>query len=635
MEQAEDYKIALNFLRIEQREFSFTIYIVEKILFDFDIDYRKANGIYSYNLPNDDGEYDKYWVSFVGFDKSVPYQCSSASNYSLTNRFIEYKLIERIDSVYGGKNFDTHKGKFGIGVLFYTKFYPEGAECIDIRPYHMSTGNSFGVLINYRFINKTEQSSRKIQQLSLSLDARGFSNKDYYIDNLSKIKGFLNNFFGSILTDLVEGVSFSNKLTTFDAELLNERVYLIGDDVKVLNPFLGLKQKQAKPLKMVSDEVTFYFLYEQGEGEYAKSVLEGLKGSAFPNVFSGIEDFFGIPVGKNFKASYLHDWSAEGILNKIEEIRASASGKIITIGILPSKEHPDNNRKYYLLKYYFTNEKMPLQLITKPVISNGKTFEYSIANIALQIFCKLGGYPWKIEPSNDNCLIVGLGQSYRYETKENQRVIKKTLAYSVLTDSSGIFKSIKILANNTDERYLSELERNLLSILGESMASFTKIAIHTPFRLNRETMDKLSAKCSIRGIELVIIVINEKNDFFGYHTKGNTLIPYESSYVKISGGEYLIWFEGLKKGSPKASKRVPGPISISFLHSNINDFNEEHRQLYLQDCINLSGANWKGFKAKNVPVSMYYCQEIAEFLKHFEEYNLDKVSFDNDFPWFL
>ncbi len=63
--------------------------------------------------------------------------------------------------------------------------------------------------------------------------------------------------------------------------------------------------------------------------------------------------------------------------------------------------------------------------------------------------------------------------------------------------------------------------------------------------------------------------------------------------------------------------------------------NINFRNKLLQDCINLSGANWRGFKAKQLPVSIFYCQKISEFLTKFEENGYDNIHIDNLKPWFL
>ena len=56
---------------------------------------------------------------------------------------------------------------------------------------------------------------------------------------------------------------------------------------------------------------------------------------------------------------------------------------------------------------------------------------------------------------------------------------------------------------------------------------------------------------------------------------------------------------------------------------------------HLQDAINLSGANWRGFNAKAMPVSVYYAQLIARYLKEFESHGLAAVDVNTLTPWFL
>jgi hypothetical protein len=56
----------------------------------------------------------------------------------------------------------------------------------------------------------------------------------------------------------------------------------------------------------------------------------------------------------------------------------------------------------------------------------------------------------------------------------------------------------------------------------------------------------------------------------------------------------------------------------------------------LQDIINLSGANWRGFNAKSVPISIYYSKIITEYISEFGDIvDVEKMSVTNDKPWFL
>jgi hypothetical protein len=59
------------------------------------------------------------------------------------------------------------------------------------------------------------------------------------------------------------------------------------------------------------------------------------------------------------------------------------------------------------------------------------------------------------------------------------------------------------------------------------------------------------------------------------------------------------------------------------------------KNVYLQDSLNLSGANWRGFNAKSLPVSVFYAKLIARYFSQFERLGLEECELDNLTPWFL
>ena len=60
----------------------------------------------------------------------------------------------------------------------------------------------------------------------------------------------------------------------------------------------------------------------------------------------------------------------------------------------------------------------------------------------------------------------------------------------------------------------------------------------------------------------------------------------------------LYGLEGLLYGKEVVDKRLSNPVHIKFL--NINNRKDFDEQAYLQDILNLSGANWRGFNAKSI-----------------------------------
>ncbi|MFW5983466.1 MAG: Piwi domain-containing protein, partial [bacterium] len=300
------------------------------------------------------------------------------------------------------------------------------------------------------------------------------------------------------------------------------------------------------------------------------------------------------------------------------------------ISVIPEREE----NFYYQLKHQCLKENIPVQTVHTETIRNPNTLKWSVSNIAIQVFSKLGGVPWIVEPSHKNCLIVGIGQAHKYNREEKK--YERFFSYSVLIDSSGKFIAIKQLSDETNRsKFIKGITKSISEIIMENK-EYKKIIFHIPQKINKgeiKTIENILEKAA-RNIELSIIKINDKSDFIGFNLQKNSLVPYESSYVQISDKQYLIWTEGLNFHNSKAIKRYGNPLHIDFHYSNQSDSFKDHKA-YLQDILNLSGANYRGFNAKSFPVSSFYPKLIADFSKHFKELNLNLITEDTSKPWFL
>jgi hypothetical protein len=146
-----------------------------------------------------------------------------------------------------------------------------------------------------------------------------------------------------------------------------------------------------------------------------------------------------------------------------------------------------------------------------------------------------------------------------------------------------------------------------------------------------EALKSICKEEASQGIDLIVLKVNTQNHFFGY-ANTNSLIPYESSYVKLSEKEFLVWFEGMQLHRETVFKRCGGPTDIEFYWSN-RPLTDQDKRSYIQDVLNLSGANWRGFNAKNLPISIYYCELVSEFLSRFPK-EIDNIEQINN-TWFL
>jgi hypothetical protein len=625
--------IKLNFIPFEQQNFEFIIF---RRLHD-SVEFSDTSMYY--DLPDDNKSinWKKYEVTFEYEDGFEKFKLEPYTSTPLIAKIIFDRLISAlpINSYFIKKESISNRK-----IHYILSKEVKGKKCIWIEPYYLKSKQLWGILFDYAFVvNVNEDDNQKFKLdkdiliASGTLDKRGASNVDYYLFKHNYYERFLNSVLPSINSVLTNKISV--ELFDIESRLLNTKTYVFGNNVTSNSPYLGLTRNP--PLQKIPDQVIFYFIYKIQDRDIAVSLLKGLRGELSPVTFSGMSKLFSLPFNNQvIKGSAISEFSEEVIGNEINSIK-SLGQTVIPIIITNSKRNEEDERLYYWLKHKFTNEKIPCQIVTKELVKNEYSLKYSLSNIGLQIFAKAGGKPWKMKPATNECLIIGIGQSYNIEKTDDGNTIEKNLTYSVLTDSSGLFKDIHVIGEGveTDETYYTQLITNISNIISNS--GFKKVSIHVPFRISKEKILDKVVNIINKDVELSVLVINSKNDYFGYNYDNNGLVPFESTYIKLAHDEFLVWFEGLQYNNPKISKRYGNPLLIKFWYFNKEDLSHDYdfKERLLQDCINLSGANWRGFKAKQLPVSVFYCQRIADFIAKFHQYHFNHIEIDNLKPWFL
>lgn len=636
-----DYQIHLNFLSISGDLPSFKVY--RRVRTD-PREARPDNECKSHSLPINDtnhGARGRYWIRYSPSNGFEPYMVGVSQNNDLTRSMLFRSLREAALRVLAETQYSVSAKGFLDEVRFVMASHAEGQELLVVQPYFLRASSCFGYLVDFHFrLGQDVTFSRRAQQLSLSLDHNFRRNLDFYADRTERLKAFLlkrKDVFAALrIPGTTDSIRLSSDFSPLAAFRLRSRTYIFGSGRQSKSQFTGLQDHG--PMKPLMQSPRMLFVFREVDRPAARKLAMALRGSGGRErfTFPGFQTLFKTDVQIDSNPIVIPDFSLNSMRSALGRVKQE-SGLVVPILVLP----PDDEEAYLTHKATFVNAGIASQVCTLPVIQDENLLKWSIANIALQIFCKAGGQPWKVQPIGEPSLIIGISQSHKLLKVGTTTTVDKYFAFSVLTDSSGLFQRIQVLGESDNESsYLKELRGKLGQVLRDSSQQFSRVVIHTSFKLRWKEMDAIQgavaqavgaadpSKCSF-----AVVKVNHRHRFFGTNRAVNSLVPFEATTVRLGPREYLVWFEGIYPDKPTVTKAFPGPTHLEFLRvSNGTTITDNE---LLQDLVNLSGANWRGFNAKSAPVSVFYCHLVADLVHDFHERGLPLPAVQDLRPWFL
>ena len=630
-------RIALNFFPIATDEFKITLYC-----FPFIEGNRPSAGgenpVRRYLAV--DGKRAYYWTFFEPIEGGIKVECTPYDNIYATIAALRLALIASCRNTLDTDRLYIPEG-FRRRVEIVTRRYEEGSQVVVLEPYLLRSRGQFGFLADFRFHPIEEhRGTRRSLQLSLSLDRHGRPNLNYYADRYSHLLTYVSELHNQLFPLYLPGgdkVAVSDRIVQLPLQTLDVKHYVVGSNARSRSQFMGVKR--SGPLAGTNKNVRLYFLYRRQDHGLSRDLFRALRGDTF-GTFPGMEAMFHLPISsENVTGVSISDFTTDEIGRIRDRVVADAGNrKVVAIVLTPFSRHdgPEKNSAYWNLKHAFLTKGVPIQVVCTKTVADRSTLKWSTASIGLQVFAKLGGTPWKVRPQTQRCLIVGIGQAHRVSDDG----IERFFAYSVLTDSSGVFEEVRVLGEGHDEaRYIGDFAANLRRIFRDYSSRFSSFVVHATFGIRRRELESIAAALSEQhdqtgAGEFVSLKFNDMNRFFGFAAGHNSRVPYESTIVSLSSKEFLVWFEGLQYNRRNLQKMVGRPVHVQITYPK-EELSWDRKRAHLQDAINLSGANWRGFNAKSLPVSVYYAQLIAKYLKEFEHRGLPEADVNILTPWFL
>ncbi len=644
--QSNSDRIALNFLSLRQQEFSFTVHRRRLLPGETSVD--------SYSLPDDPSaifdetarpdSFGRYAVSLGPSEGFEELEIGAWTNPWITLWVLRRALEEACKSTVLADQTELQEGGFTREVAFVLRRHEAGIrEVVWVRPYELKAIGKYGFLVHFSLRVPRESSVAPKRRLELSLTHKnGKLNEDFYLDQFEKIEDFLRRYYSSISSlRLHDGssVEIDKKLSVLRSSTLSKRVYRFANGREAKNPFFGLRD--FGPIQGIAPDSRLVFLFPEIDRAKSQDLFRALRGDTYAT-FPGMQPIFKMDFDRGNVSGLPIDGFENGDLREAGKLLNSQypGDRVVPVVLVPMSKHSSEEETdaYFRAKHAFLSERLPSQFVDRKRVDDRTALKWSVSNIGLAIFAKMGGVPWCIKPSTEGCLVVGIGQAHRIVNRK----VERYFAYSVLADSSGMYESIRILGSSSDpDEYAKSLTLNLRNVLLEHRNKYSSFVLHLTFSMKKKEIDAIKTLLKElhqgefnQGHEFIALKFNDHNDFLGFSVAHNSRIPSEGIVVPLSKKEFLLWFSGLGTEDSKAPKKPERPVHVQVLYP-ADPLPSEDLHRVLQDAMNIAGANWRGFNAKSLPISIYYAKLIADYYAHFREADLPELNIEDLSPWFL
>lgn len=386
------------------------------------------------------------------------------------------------------------------------------------------------------------------------------------------------------------------------------------------------------------------FVFPDGYRDAANALYLALRNGI--GAFKGLPSVFKVPLEKDqvapitgftLRNRYDHHDSAQRYRDAIQAwIHSNKETPDLFINLHPKSMAWDEDSAYAATKAILLKEGLLSQNVTFDLIQNSAQFEWSVANIALGLFVKLGGIPWAVNrPNAESDIVVGMGRSESYDprTRERERVI----AFTTCLQSNGIYQFAHVgRACDADTDHLVELERILKLTLTRVQSLQPRprsLALHFPKDFSyeeRELCRKTVGEAHVPFQRVEFIKVTEEERFFAIDDESPDQVPRRGTCIRLDKTDYLLYTEGSEERQPWAN-RLPSAVRI-------RHFTDQPTELATRDLVgqvfDLSLSNWRAFNARGFPVSIYYSELISRILR---KADLSEVQDDHiaDRMWFL
>lgn len=302
----------------------------------------------------------------------------------------------------------------------------------------------------------------------------------------------------------------------------------------------------------------------------------------------------------------------------------------LVLGVIPQTPHYIYDSPYYAAKLTLAANGIPCQLVTLEKLRSDETFKWSLANIALQIYAKLGFVPWVVEtPDIPQDLIIGVG---RREVREGRiGTTKRYMGFTTAYKNNGAFLSFNGIvpanAGNSYHELLSEAIakalidfRDIQSRQNLPTTNPDRVVFHSFKKIGVNEIEAIEAGIR-RGSQSQVLLpyallhIDGSNNFLLFDDSDRSYLPKSGFVASLGPLHALLLTEGRERyehrkvGFPTPLVIRLDPRSKLETENLVDAFPGLVEQVY-----GLSKVNWRGFNAAAIPITLGYARLIADVM---------------------
>tara|TARA_R110002072_G_scaffold6562_5_gene38103 strand:- start:1585 stop:3786 length:2202 start_codon:yes stop_codon:yes gene_type:complete len=368
----------------------------------------------------------------------------------------------------------------------------------------------------------------------------------------------------------------------------------------------------------------------QGQVEqFVRKLLKGIPGHKY--FASGMEGKFHIGTSK-VEVFTCADDSVAGYRAAIEaaiQKKTQDGGRwdLALVQVKQSfKDLPAEQNPYYVARSLFLLHHVAIQDFTLELLTQSdNSLGYSLNNMALASYAKMGGVPWllKSSPTLSHELVIGIGSANLHEDRlsKSQRIMGITTVFS--GDGSYIVSNTSkaVTPNQYPGALVDVLKQTIEKVksrLNWQRGDTIRIVFHASVKkFNHEEIDavkKVIDQYREYNIEYAFLKISEHHGLHLFNSetanesKGK-FAPLRGQVYKLSDHENLVYLIGQKELKQVSDGHPRGLIVSIHRDSTFKDIKYLTDQLF-----NFSAHSWRSYFPNPMPVTITYSDLIAHHL---------------------